>query len=132
MAFPFLVLFLKSNYQPDTATASAESVASTLLTISTHTSVTCFITIRSFRARRHLAKLLPLAEIHIYAGVIAILVESATPLATLGMISAIVQQLNASGAFPNSSEALSVSALLFQGLFISFCVSYRIRLFVHS
>jgi hypothetical protein len=125
--FTYIVLFLKSNYQPNTKTANSESIASTFLTVSTHAAVTSLIIIRLFRTRRTLAKLLPLSEVQVYTGVIAILIESAAPLAVFGVISAILQQLNASGSFLRRSEAFYVCVFVFRALFISFCVSLAIE-----
>jgi hypothetical protein len=68
-----------------------------------------------------------LSEVQVYTGVIAILIESAVPLAVFGVISAILQQLNPSGSFLRRSEAFYVCVFVFRALFISFCVSLAIE-----
>ncbi|RXW12436.1 hypothetical protein EST38_g13420 [Candolleomyces aberdarensis] len=95
-------------------------VASTLLTVSTNIIVTTLITIRLLRARRTLAKLLPSADVRVYTGVIAILIESAAPLAIFGIMAAVA----AVGVYyiqRKSSEGSMVCLYVFQGLFYSFC-----------
>lgn len=88
-------------------------VASTYLMVSTNIVATSFITFRLLRARRALAKLLPSADMHIYTGVIAILIESAAPL-----IAAIL-----AGSPHPKSQGHNAWDVLFQGLFYSFCIS---------
>jgi hypothetical protein len=117
-----IVLFLKANYQP-TDTGFSEVAASTYLTVSTNIIVTSFITFRLLRARRTLGEVLPSADMRVYTGVIAILVESAAPLAVFGIIAAITQQLGNSSR--STGPALFVCYYLFQGLFYSFCVSSK-------
>jgi hypothetical protein len=75
------------------------------------------ITFRLLRARRALAKILPSADMRVYTGVIAILVESAAPLTVFGIVAAILQQLTV------RSPGFFVCQTLFDGLFYSFCVS---------
>jgi hypothetical protein len=117
-----IVLALKSfYYQHDRDTVTSESVASTFLTVSTSVIVTGLITFRLLRARRDLVKVLPSADVRVYTGVIAILIEPAAPLTIFGIIAAILQQLG--GSPLSNSPRFHVLANLFQGLFYSFCVS---------
>ncbi|KAJ2926143.1 hypothetical protein H1R20_g10959, partial [Candolleomyces eurysporus] len=97
------------------------SVASTLLTVSTNIIVTTLITIRLLRARRTLTKLLPSADVRVYTGVIAILIESAAPLALFGLITAVTILGQITGTMNDSSEGVIVCMVLFDGLFYSFC-----------
>ena len=118
-----LGLFLKANCRPGGAGFS-EVAASSYLTVSTNIIVTAFITFRLTRARRIFGELLPsAADLRIYTGVIATLVESAAPLAVFGVAAAITQQLGVSSR--SKDPALYVFYYLFQGLFYSFCVSSR-------
>jgi hypothetical protein len=59
--------------------------------------------------------------------VIAILVESAAPLTAFGVISAVLLQAN--NSLEITSPALYVCDYLFQGLFLSFCVSSNNQIF---
>jgi hypothetical protein len=95
--------------------------ASTFLTVSTNIIVTSFITFRLLLARRRLLKVLPSADLQLYTGVIAILIESAAPLTVLGIVAAILQHLT--GSQFRSSPGYYVCRYLFDGLFYSFCVS---------
>ncbi|RXW20662.1 hypothetical protein EST38_g5174 [Candolleomyces aberdarensis] len=97
------------------------SVASTLLTVSTNIIATTLITIRLLRARRTLAKLLPSADVRVYTGVIAILIESAAPLTIFGIILSAISLGRVSGAIANNSGGIIVCSILFEGLFNSFC-----------
>ncbi|RXW21397.1 hypothetical protein EST38_g4457 [Candolleomyces aberdarensis] len=97
------------------------SVASTLLTVSTNIIVTTLITIRLLRARRTLAKLLPSADVRVYTGVVAILIESAAPLAIFGVITAVMGVGRVSSDLWGTSEGILVSNQLCDGLFYSFC-----------
>jgi hypothetical protein len=99
---------------------ASTSAASTYLTVSTNFVVTSLITFRLLRARRALAKVLPSADMRVYTGVIAILIESAAPLAVCGIVAAILQQLTPQYS---TSPGYSACRLLFEGLFYSFCVS---------
>ncbi|KAJ2921997.1 hypothetical protein H1R20_g15096, partial [Candolleomyces eurysporus] len=96
-------------------------VAFTLLTVSTSIIVTALITIRLLRARRTLATLLPSADVRIYTGVIAILIESAAPLTIFGTITAVITVARAARAIHESSEGTIACSALFDGLFYSFC-----------
>ncbi|RXW17424.1 hypothetical protein EST38_g8430 [Candolleomyces aberdarensis] len=97
------------------------SVASTLLTVSTNVIVTTLITIRLLRAKRALANLLPLADVRVYTGVIAILIESAAPLTIFGVITAVLGVQRISSSPYRTSEGIIVCNYLFDGLFYSFC-----------
>ena len=103
------------------AHASGYSAVSALLTVSTNFIVTAFITFRLLRARRTLAKLLPLADARVYTGVIAILIESAAPLTVFGIIAAALQQSRSSPL--RTTPGFIICTYLFDGLFYSFCVS---------
>ena len=96
------------------------AAASTLLTVSTNIIVTSLIAFRLLRARRSLAKVLPSADLRLYTGVVAILIESALPLTVFGIIAAIMQQLDYQGY--QLSESFPVCNVLFVGLFYIFCV----------
>ncbi|KAJ2917981.1 hypothetical protein MD484_g2449, partial [Candolleomyces efflorescens] len=89
-----LGLFIASAVLADNLISYRVAAASTLLTVSTNIIVTSLITFHLLRARRNLGKVLPSADMRVYTGVIAILVESAAPLTILGIIAAILQQLN--------------------------------------
>jgi uncharacterized membrane protein len=97
------------------------SAASTFLTVATNIIVTLFITFRLLRARRTLEKLLPTADVRLYTGVIAIMIESAAPLTVFGIIAAILQQVNVS--LPRKSAGFYIALYIFYGLFYAFCVS---------
>ncbi|RXW20457.1 hypothetical protein EST38_g5391 [Candolleomyces aberdarensis] len=97
------------------------SVASTLLIVSTNIIVTALIVFRLLRARQNLTKLLPSADVGVYTGVIAMLIESAAPPAIFGIIVAAITLGRVSGALSNSSEGTVVCSVLFVGLFYSFC-----------
>ncbi|KAJ2936315.1 hypothetical protein H1R20_g774, partial [Candolleomyces eurysporus] len=96
------------------------SIASTLLTVSTNITVTTLITSRLSQASGNLAKLLPLADVRIYTGVISILIESAAPLTILGLITAAMAVERMSNAYHSSDEGNIVCRILFDGLFYSF------------
>ena len=102
--------------------ALGTNTASTYLTVSTNIVVTSLITFRLLRARRALASvlLLPSADMRVYTGVIAILVESAAPLTIFGIAAAILQTV---GDKAIASPGYLVCNNLFQALFYSFCVS---------
>ena len=101
--------------------------ASTFLTVSTNIVVTSLITFRLYRARRTLSKLLPSMDGRLYTGVIAILIESAAPLAILGIIAAILQQLG--GSISHKSPAFMTCEYLFECFFYAFTVSASNRAF---
>jgi hypothetical protein len=111
-------LVIAAIFLPYGELSASTNAASTLLTVSTNVVVTSLITFRLLRARRTLGKVLPSADMSVYTGVIAILVESAAPLTIFGIIAAILQQM---------SKTLSVESMvfssIFDGLFYSFCVS---------
>ncbi|KAJ2921897.1 hypothetical protein H1R20_g15199, partial [Candolleomyces eurysporus] len=93
---------------------------STLLIVSTNIIVTTLITFRLLRARRTLAKVLPSADVRVYTGVIAILIESAAPLAISGIL-VVAINLGPASARSYSSGGIIVCCALFNGLFFSFC-----------
>lgn len=98
------------------------AAASTLLTVTTNIIVTGLIAFRLLRARRTLAKVLPSADLRLYTGVVAVLIESALPLSLFGIIAAILQQLDHNGY--QVSEGFLACNALFIGLFYIFCVSF--------
>jgi hypothetical protein len=99
--------------------------ASTYLTVFTNIVVTSLITFRLLRACHVLAKVLPSADMRVYTGMIAILVESAAPLTIFGIFAAILQQ---SSAQSNKIPGYYVCQDLFECLFYSFCVSSKNQL----
>ncbi|RXW17397.1 hypothetical protein EST38_g8450 [Candolleomyces aberdarensis] len=111
-----VVLFFIGNYVEG---SGALGPAATALTVTTNVVITGLISFRLLRARRSLSKLLPSADMHLYTGVVAILIESALPLSLFGILAAVMQQLG------NSAVGTSVGFLvcdpLFAGLFYSFC-----------
>jgi hypothetical protein len=113
-------LFIAQVFLLNAKLSAFVNAASTFLTVSTNIVVTSLITFCLLRARRALAKVLPSADMRVYTGVIAILVESAAPLTIFGIVSAILQQIRAKS---NRSPGFYVFATLFEGLFYSFCVS---------
>jgi hypothetical protein len=113
----YVGLFLSSAYQPVSNAAYSASIASTILTMSTNIVVTSLITFRLLHACRALAKVLPSANLRVYDGVIAILVESAAPLTISGIIAAVM------GPQTSMSPGFYACKSLFSGLFYSFCVS---------
>ena len=125
-----VVLFITGVFlvQANSKTALHATVASTFLTVSTNIVVTSLITFRLLRARRALAKVLPSADMRVYTGVIAILVESAAPLTIFGLVVAILQQF---GAKYSKSPGFYVCVTLFEALFYSFCVSSKNELLHH-
>ncbi|KAJ2926506.1 hypothetical protein H1R20_g10600, partial [Candolleomyces eurysporus] len=90
-----------------------------MLTVSTNIIVTTLITIHLLRARRALAKLLPSADVRVYTGVIAILIESAAPPAVFGIATAIVNVLWY--VTQHQSPGTVVCAYVFETFFYSFC-----------
>jgi hypothetical protein len=113
-------LFIAQAFLPNAKLLSSIIAASTFLTVSTNIVVTSLITFRLLRARRALAEVLPSADMRVYTGVIAILVESAAPLTIFGIVAAILQQIRAK---LNRSPGFRVYITLFECLFYSFCVS---------
>lgn len=105
------VFFLGTNL------SASINAASTFLIVSTNIVVTSLITFQLLRARRALANVLPSADMRVFTSVIAILVESATPLAVFGITATILQQ------FTMQSPGYYICLTLFDGLFYSFCVS---------
>jgi hypothetical protein len=115
-----VVLFITQVFFPIAKASLSTAVASTFLTVSTNIVVTSLITFRLLRARRALAKVIPSADMRVYTGVIAILVESAAPLTIFGIVAAMVQQVDTKSI---RSPGFYVFDFLFQGLFYSFGVS---------
>ncbi|RXW16538.1 hypothetical protein EST38_g9311 [Candolleomyces aberdarensis] len=115
-----LALFFMS-IDPGSEDNSTSYFASTLLIVSTNIIVTTLITIRLLRARRTLAEVLPSADVRVYIGVIAILIESAAPLTIFGIITAVITVARAAGAVYESSEEAMACNAFFEGLFYSFC-----------
>jgi hypothetical protein len=113
-------LSIAQVFLPSGKSLASTIAAATFLTVSTNIIVTSLITFRLLRARRALEKVLPSADMRVYTGVIAILVESAAPLSIFGIIAAILQQLYTQSYGPPEYYVLDT---LFEGLFYSFCVS---------
>jgi hypothetical protein len=113
-------LFIATVFFPIVSSRLSIAAASSFLTVSTNIVVTSLITFRLLRARCALAKVLPSADMRVYTGVIAILVESAAPLTIFGVIAAILQCLATQSP---RSPGFYVFETLFDGLFYSFCVS---------
>jgi hypothetical protein len=108
------------GYDPDRA-VKYES-AYTLLTVLTNMFVTCIIAFRVLRARRTLSKLIPMKDVRLYTGLVAILIESALPPSIFGIITAgLLLARQNSTAQP--TEGLMISYNTFIGLFYIFCVS---------
>ncbi|KAJ2921528.1 hypothetical protein H1R20_g15565, partial [Candolleomyces eurysporus] len=78
------------------------------------------ITICLLCARRILAKLVPSADVQVYTGVIAILIESAAPLTVFGIITAAITLGQVAGIL-STAGGITVSGFLFEGFFYSFC-----------
>jgi hypothetical protein len=118
-----IVLWYLRIYIADTSSnvAARSSAASAFLTVATNIVVTTFISFRLLRARQNLKRLLPSVDMHVYTGVVAILIESAAPLTIFGIISAILQQLNSSMRY--LTPGFFACSYLFDALFYSFCVS---------
>jgi hypothetical protein len=102
-------------------TLSIIVTVSIILTVATNIFVTSLIAFRLLRARRKLADVLPSADVSLYTGVMAILIESAAPLTVFGIVSAIMQQLSSARIY-KSPEFYACGASL-QALFYAFCVS---------
>ncbi|KAJ2918816.1 hypothetical protein MD484_g1585, partial [Candolleomyces efflorescens] len=103
----------------ESASSTTVATASQILTVSTNIIVTGLIIFHLVRARRSLAKVLPSTETaKLYTGVVAILIESASPLCVLGIIAAAFEQ-SQDNAPP--TRGFTVGFYLFTGLFYSFC-----------
>ncbi|KAJ2924615.1 hypothetical protein H1R20_g12486, partial [Candolleomyces eurysporus] len=111
-----LVFYFVSYYSTGSDIGLIYSVVSTLLTVLTNIIVTALITIRLLRARRTLEKLLPSADVRVYTGVIAILIESAAPLTIFGIITSAMKL-----APSQDSRGRMICGILFDSLFYSFC-----------
>ncbi|KAJ2936312.1 hypothetical protein H1R20_g772, partial [Candolleomyces eurysporus] len=90
-----------------------------MLIVLTNIIVTTLITNRLLRARRRLVKLLPSADVQVYIGVIAILIESAAPLTILGIILAALALRDL--VIPQGSGGIIACGRLFEALWYSFC-----------
>ncbi|KAJ2936323.1 hypothetical protein H1R20_g778, partial [Candolleomyces eurysporus] len=113
-----VVLFFVGNYVQGSHGA-ASGPAATALTVTTNVIITTLISVRLLRARRTFSKLLPSADMHLYTGIVAILIESALPLTLFGILAAVMQQLGDSAV--GASVGFLVCEPLFSGLFYSFC-----------
>jgi uncharacterized membrane protein len=117
-----IVLGLISTYGHNSVHGRRYGIANALLTISTNVTVTILITCRVLRARRTLAKMLPLNNVRLCTGVVAILVESALPPSIFGIV-AVALLLTAEHLNVPPSEGLVICSSLFTGLYSIFCVS---------
>jgi hypothetical protein len=113
-----IVLGIISTYWQN----SEYSIANILLTVSTNVTVTTLITFHLLRARRTLSKILPLEDIRLYTGVVAILIESALPPNIFGIITVALLLARDSLNVPPSKGFL-IWYYLFSSLFYIFCVS---------
>jgi hypothetical protein len=111
-----------STHEHDSVRAGKYTIANNLLTVSTNVTVTTLITFHVLRARRTLAKILPLQNIRLYMGVVAILIESALPPSIFGIITAALSLHRDALAIP-PSEGLLICYETFAALFYIFCVS---------
>ncbi|KAJ2921030.1 hypothetical protein H1R20_g16063, partial [Candolleomyces eurysporus] len=111
-----VVLYFIGNY---VHSGAASGPAATALTVTTNVIITTLISVRLLRARRTLSKLLPSTDMHLYTGIVAILIESALPLTLFGILAAVMQQLGDSAV--GASVGFLVCEPLFSGLFYSFC-----------
>jgi hypothetical protein len=116
------VFGLLSTHGHDSVRARKYGIANILLTVSTNVTVTTLITFHVLRARRTLAKILPLQDIRLYTGVVAILVESALPPSVFGIVTAALMLYNEALPVP-PSEAFMISYYTVTALFYIFCVS---------
>jgi hypothetical protein len=114
-----IVLGLISTYQFN----SKYDTANILLLVATNVTVTTLITFHVLRARRTLLNILPLEDIRLYTGVVAILIESALPPSILGIITA---ALLMAWNVPPSAE-LAICYYTVSSLFFIFCVSSRLH-----
>jgi hypothetical protein len=94
-----------------------------VLTVATSVIVTSLITFHLLRARRVFSKYLSSADMRLYTGVVAILIESALPLSFFGVIAAVLRRTIDITIAAKQTEGHVVSYVLFTGLFYSFCVS---------
>jgi hypothetical protein len=120
------VLGLISTYGHNSVHSRRYRISNALLTISTNVTVTILIRFRVLRARCTLAKMLPLNNVRLYTGVVAILVESTLPPSIFGIV-AVVLLLTAEHLNLPSSEGLVFCFYLFTGLYSIFCVSSSLQ-----
>ncbi|KAJ2928169.1 hypothetical protein H1R20_g8915, partial [Candolleomyces eurysporus] len=79
--------------------------------------VTGLISFHLLKARRNISKLLPSNDMHVYTGVVAILIESALPLSVFGVIFAAFTR----AALNPRGPGFIVAYYTFGCLFYSFC-----------
>ncbi|RXW20762.1 hypothetical protein EST38_g5074 [Candolleomyces aberdarensis] len=96
----FMVDELALDLDKDRTTNPLPTVTQ-MLTVCTNVLVTAIISFHLYRARRTLSQMLPSHDTRLYTGVVAILVESAVPLALLGPITAALQL----APFPKNQSA---------------------------
>jgi hypothetical protein len=97
-------------------------IANAMMTVSTNVTVTALITFHVLRAHRALAKVLPLDNLRLYTGVVAILIESALPLSIFGIVTAaLILAIDAPTI--TASEGLLICYNTFSALFFIFSVS---------
>ena len=78
--------------------------------------VTALITFRLLRLRRQMAQFMPVSELRVYLGVVAILVESAVPLTLTGLV------------FATVSNPKTVQERIPNGMFLVLWFSLNVRL----
>jgi hypothetical protein len=122
------VFGLISTHEDDSVRFRKYAIANTLLTVSTNVTVTTLITFHVLRARRTLAKILPLQDIRLYTGVVAILVESALPPSIFGIITAALMLRQDALTVP-PSEGFLICFSTLSALFYIFCVSPSLQVF---
>ncbi|RXW13101.1 hypothetical protein EST38_g12750 [Candolleomyces aberdarensis] len=82
-----LDIFNEFRKMPDVTNDTTRYMAAvTILTVSTNVMVTSMISFHLIRARRGLSKVLPSRDLKLYTGVVALLLESALPLAIFGIM----------------------------------------------
>ncbi|KAJ2923940.1 hypothetical protein H1R20_g13145, partial [Candolleomyces eurysporus] len=93
-----LDLFNESREVPDVPKDTiGYASAATILTVVTNVIVTSMISVHLIRARRGLSKVLPSRDLKLYTGVVALLLESALPLAIFGIMYATVMLCSPGG-----------------------------------
>ncbi|KAJ2923941.1 hypothetical protein H1R20_g13148, partial [Candolleomyces eurysporus] len=112
---------------PNVANDSARyTSAVTILTVSTNVMVTSMILFYLIRARRGLSKVLPSRDLKLYTGVVALLLESALPLAIFGIMYATV--IMCTPKETNSANAAYISfSYVMSFLFYAFTVSLHLN-----
>ena len=101
--------------------------AVTILTVSTNVIVTSMISFHLIRARRGLSKVLPSRDLKLYTGVVALLLESALPLAIFGIMYATVV-LCSPGGTKGAQTAYLLFSYVASFLFYAFTVGLDLNI----